>query len=100
MTPEQLAVTIGIIVFFTAVAIVGVMAKNEKSPEKVVDEIFYGEKEDEVEAPEDTIISVEFSAKEAISRIKESSVENLAGFITDEETRKTVLKAWNKKIGK
>ena len=42
-------------------------------------------------------VSSDLSAKEAIDHIKANSAADLAGFVTDSETRKTVLAAWEAK---
>ncbi|MBU94221.1 MAG: 30S ribosomal protein S16 [Balneola sp.] len=41
--------------------------------------------------------SVDMSAKEAVNHIAASALENLDGFVTDSEVRKTVLAAWEAK---
>lgn len=42
-------------------------------------------------------VSSDLSAKEAIDHIKATGLADLAGFVTDSETRKTVLAAWEAK---
>jgi hypothetical protein len=37
------------------------------------------------------------TAKEAISHIRNTDLEDLKGFVTDDEERVTVLDAWNSK---
>lgn len=48
-------------------------------------------------AAEATQTSVDMTAKEAVDHIRNTDLENLKGFITDDEERKTVLAAWESK---
>jgi large subunit ribosomal protein L21 len=42
-------------------------------------------------------VSTDMTAKEAISHIRNTDLEDLKGFVTDDEERVTVLDAWNSK---
>lgn len=55
-------------------------------------------KKEEAPAPEDAQqVSTDMTAKEAISHIRNTDLEDLKGFVPDSEDRVTVLDAWNSK---
>lgn len=49
------------------------------------------------EAEETAQVSTDITAKEAISHIRNTDLEDLKGFVPDDEDRVTVLDAWNSK---
>lgn len=76
-----------------APAEVEVEAASDEAPEEEADSA-----EESAEAPEATSASSkDMTAKEAVDHIAAHSVEELEGFITSDEERKTVLAAWEAK---
>ena len=55
--------------------------------------------EPEENAPVSVVPSHEMKAAEAVAYINDNEVADLAGFVTEEESRKTVLDAWAAKAG-
>lgn len=55
------------------------------------------EKKEEPKAESETRVSTEMNANEAIEHIKNSSIEELQGFVTESEDRITVQRAWESK---
>ncbi len=49
------------------------------------------------EEEEDTVLSTDMKAKEAIDKIRSEDYEDLKGFVPDSEERVTVLRAWQSK---
>jgi small subunit ribosomal protein S16 len=76
-----------------APAEVEVEAASDEAPEVEAESV-----EESAEAPEATSASSkDMTAKEAVDHIAAHSVEELEGFITSDEERKTVLAAWEAK---
>jgi large subunit ribosomal protein L21 len=55
------------------------------------------EAKDTSESEETAQVSTDMTAKEAISHIRDTDLEDLKGFVSDDEERVTVLDAWNSK---
>ncbi len=55
------------------------------------------EKKDTSDAEQATQVSTDMTAKEAISHIRNTDLEDLKGFVPEDEERVTVLDAWNSK---
>ena len=83
-------------------------APAEEATEEVVEEPAAEVEEAVEEAPAEEVaeepaaettaqLSSDMTAKDAIAHIKNTDVEQLKGFVTDAETRKTVLAAWEEK---
>jgi large subunit ribosomal protein L21 len=53
--------------------------------------------EDSSGSPEEKMVSTDMYAKEAISHIRNTDLEDLKGFVPDDEDRVTVLDAWESK---
>ncbi len=65
--------------------------------EEVVEEAPAEEVAEEPAAETTAQLSSDMTAKDAIAHIKNTDVEQLKGFVTEAETRKTVLAAWEEK---
>ena len=65
--------------------------------EEVVEEAPAEEVAEEPAAETTAQLSSDMAAKDAIAHIKNTDVEQLKGFVTEAETRKTVLAAWEEK---
>lgn len=48
---------------------------------------------------EPQVTSTDMTAAEAVDHIEKTPLNQLKGFVTDDEDRKTVLEAWSKKQG-
>lgn len=53
--------------------------------------------DDSSESQEEKTVSTDMNAKEAISHIRNTDLEDLTGFVPDDEDRVTVLDAWESK---
>lgn len=73
-----------------------VEAEVESEEEAEVEEE-ESEEEDEVEE-EDTKVSTDMLADDAVAHIENTPLEDLEGFVTDDEDRVTIQRALNKKI--
>lgn len=83
-----------------------VEAKEDESDEDEADETEEAEAKAEEESEEDDDkedtadkVSSDMLAKEAIAHIEETPVDELEGFVTDDESRVTVQRAWEEKQG-
>jgi small subunit ribosomal protein S16 len=75
-------------------------AKDEEAPaEEVKEEESKAEAEEkkEAEKTKPATVSTDMNANEAIEHIKNTPLEDLKGFVTDEEERVTVQRAWESK---
>ncbi len=71
--------------------------KAEEAAEAVVEEEAPAEETTAKEESTDGPVSTDMTAKEAITHISDTDLEQLQGFVTDSEDRKTVLAAWESK---
>lgn len=75
----------------TARPLTGELQRKSKETQELNTEV------EELEVPEETT-SVDFNATEAASIIRDTELSELEGFVTEEEERVTVLRAWEDKL--
>jgi|GEM_PF-4874232 hypothetical protein len=86
---------IGYPIYEKAEEIINFYRKNKKSFEDVKEEV----KEKKVDTVESsTVESLDMSAKDAVDYINENDVSELKGFLSKEDTRKTIENAWKEKF--